>query len=202
MAFAKAGLDRPFYLTDLRFTPKRNEDGKAVIQVTSHNPIRESYVNFLLEINWSKGRLMREYTLLLDPPTTFKHRAPQINQAEATPVSAIDASAPIKKVKLTPSTAEYKVKRNDNLWHIAKRHLTEGVSQEEMMVAIYRANPHAFNGHIDRLKVGQVLRIPGKSSATDAEARSEFLANAPTHQDTTPAEPEKKKCRKRAASGV
>ena len=66
-AFDKAGVDRPFYLSMLRFTPKQGPDGNLYVQVTSDFPIREPYLNFLIELNWANGRLMREYTMLLEP---------------------------------------------------------------------------------------------------------------------------------------
>uniref|UniRef100_UPI0039182B72 type IV pilus assembly protein FimV n=1 Tax=Pseudomonas sp. TaxID=306 RepID=UPI0039182B72 len=64
--FAKAGVDRQFFLTDLKFTPALNANGKSVIRVTSSKPVREPYLNFMVEVLWPSGRLLREYTLLLD----------------------------------------------------------------------------------------------------------------------------------------
>ncbi|MBO6226127.1 MAG: hypothetical protein J6N68_00410, partial [Shewanella sp.] len=66
--FSKAGVDRQFFLTGLKFTPVLNANGKSVIRVTSANPVKEPYLNFLVEILWPNGRLLREYTVLLDPP--------------------------------------------------------------------------------------------------------------------------------------
>ena len=66
--FARAGLDRPFWLSKLRFRVQADPDGKARVKVTTRQPIREPFLNFLLEVNWPKGRLLREYTVLLDPP--------------------------------------------------------------------------------------------------------------------------------------
>jgi len=67
-AFARAGIPRHFILKQLRFSIKESEVGPDYILVTSDEPIREPFLNFLVEINWSKGRLYREYTVLLDPP--------------------------------------------------------------------------------------------------------------------------------------
>ena len=75
-AFDKAGIERPFYLSGLKFKPMLTSSGKPVIEITSDDPIREPFLNFLLEVNWPKGRLVREYTVLLDPPVTL-NRAPQ-----------------------------------------------------------------------------------------------------------------------------
>ena len=68
-AFDRAGIQRSFLLTQLRFRVHETEKGSDYIRIYSNDPIREPFLNFLLEINWSKGRLFREYTVLLDPPT-------------------------------------------------------------------------------------------------------------------------------------
>ncbi|MFW8314691.1 FimV family protein, partial [Klebsiella pneumoniae] len=57
--FNKAGVDRQYFLTDLRFTPVVKPDGKSVIRVTSNKPVREPYLNFLVEVIWPNGRLLR-----------------------------------------------------------------------------------------------------------------------------------------------
>ena len=66
--FTKAGVERQYFLSDLKFTPVLKPNGKSVIRVTSSKPVREPYLNFLVEVLWPSGRLLREYTLLLDPP--------------------------------------------------------------------------------------------------------------------------------------
>jgi len=68
-AFERAGIQRTFLLTNLRFRVEETEKGPDYIKIYSSETIREPFLNFLLEINWSKGRLFREYTVLLDPPT-------------------------------------------------------------------------------------------------------------------------------------
>ena len=68
-AFARAKVDRPFLLSKLRFSLHRAvDDGPDYIRVFSQDPIREPFLNFLVEVSWSNGRLFREYTVLLDPP--------------------------------------------------------------------------------------------------------------------------------------
>ncbi|WP_409521641.1 FimV family protein, partial [Pseudomonas sp.] len=66
-AFDQSGVDRPFFLNDLRFTPVMR--GKtSVVRVVSTQPVREPYLNFIVEVARPGGTLLREYTLLLDPP--------------------------------------------------------------------------------------------------------------------------------------
>jgi pilus assembly protein FimV len=83
-AFARAGIDRPHYLSGLVFKVV-DSDGEPYIQVTSKESIREPFLNFLLEFNWDNGRMLREYTMLLDPPGRMM-QAPAPAMAE-TPVT-------------------------------------------------------------------------------------------------------------------
>jgi pilus assembly protein FimV len=72
--FLRAGLDRPYLLNDLRFKAEEI-NGVPYIKVSSSGPIREPYLNFLLEIDWPNGHLLREYTILLDPPVFMTQAA-------------------------------------------------------------------------------------------------------------------------------
>jgi pilus assembly protein FimV len=66
--FQRAGVDRPYVLSRLRFKVEERSGGKAVLKVSTRQPVKEPFLNFLLELNWPQGRLVREYTALLDPP--------------------------------------------------------------------------------------------------------------------------------------
>ncbi len=82
--FARVGIDRGRIDTPLTFTVGRGANGQPVIKVTSSQPVREPFLNFLLEVNWSKGRLLREYTVLLDPPVS----APAGGSSRVAPAAA------------------------------------------------------------------------------------------------------------------
>src|SRR5690606_22922438 len=84
-AFSRYGLDRPAFLDDLRFQVRRTGASSAVVQVTSARPIAEPFVTFLVEAAWSGGQMLREYTVLLDPPTFM----PAPESAPASP-AAVD----------------------------------------------------------------------------------------------------------------
>ncbi|MCU7842975.1 MAG: hypothetical protein KZQ93_03955 [Candidatus Thiodiazotropha sp. (ex Monitilora ramsayi)] len=190
-AFDKAGIERLFLLSGLKFKPMMSPSGKPVIMVTSADPIREPFLNFLLEVNWPKGRLVREYTVLLDPPVTI-NRAPQAVAAprvSTTPARQVTRapmreSAPAPRmVAAAPAVGgrEYgPVKPNDNLWTIAKTMREQNESVEQVMMALQRHNPNAFiNDNVNNLKVGKVLRLPEGADVTSLskqEARAEFLA--------------------------
>ena len=76
-AFTRAGLSRPRHLSDLRFTVKKSEEGdEAVVIVTTKSAVKEPFLNFLIEADWSKGRVLREFTVLLDPPFYADQPAP------------------------------------------------------------------------------------------------------------------------------
>jgi pilus assembly protein FimV len=66
--FERYGLDRPFFLQSLEFRVVMSASG-AYVDVTSTSPITEPFLTFLVEATWARGRLLREYTVLLDPPT-------------------------------------------------------------------------------------------------------------------------------------
>jgi pilus assembly protein FimV len=188
--FNKAGIDRQYFLTDLKFTPVIKPNGKSVIRVTSTKPVREPYINFLVEVLWPSGRVLREYTVLLDPPLY----SPQVAAAAVPkpPVAAPAAKPAIKPVAPTarpaapvasapapvaptarpaapaPSAAPagkapddtYKTTSADTLWEVAQRTRATG-SVHQAMLAIQDLNPDAFvDGNINRLKSGQVLRLP------------------------------------------
>ena len=73
-AFRQAGVDYSPAVSGLRMSVERRGNG-AVVRVTSDRPINEPFVDMLVELNWSSGRLIREYTFLLDPPDTGAGRA-------------------------------------------------------------------------------------------------------------------------------
>ena len=73
--FANSHIERYHFLTDLKFKVVVNEKGKSVIRISSSKPVKEPFLNFLVEVNWPAGRLLREYTLLLDPPVYSSQKA-------------------------------------------------------------------------------------------------------------------------------
>ncbi|WP_462379076.1 FimV/HubP family polar landmark protein [Pseudomonas sp. Marseille-QA0892] len=195
-AFNQAGVDRQYFLTDLRFTPVVRPNGKSVIRVTSTKPVREPYLNFLVEVVWPNGRLMREFTLLLDPPLyspqatavapqlpiaaarqpapaprpTAPAPAPQPQPQPQAPVAAPRAAAPA-----ATAPGDYRVGSRDTLWQIAEQH-SAGGSVHQAMLAIQDLNPDAFiDGNINRMKSGQVLRLPNEQQIR-ARSQSQALA--------------------------
>ncbi len=197
-AFARAKIDRPFILGKLKFSLRRSvDDGPDYIRVYSQDPIREPFLNFLVEVSWSNGRLFREYTVLLDPPLYDPNaRAGEFtqNQVKTTdsiePVISIDpdhkvvtasefeqtGSAPVSKPNVNYASGDYgPTEKSDTLWSIASAmRPNSSTSVNKMMLALLRANPEAFfNQNINGLKSGQILRMPNESeinALTNAQA--------------------------------
>jgi len=189
-SFERAGIEYQEELRGLRFSVETGANGKSYIRVTTHKRMRAPFLNFLVEVNWSRGRIQREYTLLIDPPTFTKAAAPtpRAPSAARQVVQSRPAVAPARTSRRTPAQESYPTtpysgdsyitNRNDTLWKIATDvRQAEDISTEQMMLALLNENPNAFIGNnINRLKAGHTLTIPGYDSITSMsqrEARAE-----------------------------
>lgn len=196
--FNRVGVARPDFLSNLSFTPSV-QGGKPVILVTSDAPIQEPFVNFLLEVSWPQGQLLKEYTVMLDPPVMLQpgntvaggeaavraepkaagnvrrqQQGQQQQQANAADgqEQAQQAAAP------SAGSRTYRVKPGDTLFKVASRLQQSGVSNEQMMVALFRANPGAFiNKNLNNLRSGVTLKAPNAGDVgkvSRAEARRQI----------------------------
>jgi pilus assembly protein FimV len=231
-AFKQAGLEYNAALNSLRFAVDKRPDGRAVVRITSSQPVNEPFVDLLVELNWASGKFVREYTFLLDPPELKIAREPvpgsspvaPLISANPLPSATAPASSSVPTVSLPPlapvaSTSEasaakptpiaksgrpvkadkvekaekiekaekpavdgdVRVKRGDTLAAIASKSKGPGVSLEQAIVAIYKANPEAFFGSVNRLKSGATLSIPDQTvmaSVDQAQARSQIRVRA------------------------
>ncbi len=199
--FKVVGLDYPYGLPQLKFQIEtRADNGELYLKITSTQPINEPFVTLLVELSWSSGRLLREYTFLLDPPG-YAAALPQDEQAAsapkptsatvpadedvsvvATPATSQTFTAAAEPSNVASGTINLKVKRGDTLSKLAHQTKPDDVSLERMLVALYRANADAFNGkNMNRLKAGKILRVPDQSELDDlaqAEAVTEIRAQA------------------------
>lgn len=166
--FARYGLEWPSFLSSVTLTRGKSRDGRDVLRVKSNESITEPFVTLLVDANWGRGRLVREYTMLLDPPVF----APAAPQSAAAPVAApatsatrsgtverAPAAAPAPAASGSDSDA-YSVRRGDTLSAIAGRLASGEATREQAMVSLYRANPGAFEGSMNDLRAGAVLRVP------------------------------------------
>ncbi|MFW9267976.1 FimV/HubP family polar landmark protein [Pseudomonas sp. NR3] len=156
--FAKAGIDRQAFLNELSFTPVINANGKSVLRVTSSRPLTEPMVKFLVQVMWPNGRLLRDYSVLLDP-SKFSPQAADAARAKPSQVVSSPVTGATK-----PS--QYTTTPRDTLWEIAAK-VRNGGSVQQTMLAIQALNPNAFiDGNINLLKTGQVLRLPDPVQST------------------------------------
>lgn len=187
--FDRAGIDRGALALQLRFELMQPESGADYIRVSTRDPVAEPFVSFLVELNWSAGRIFREYTILLDPPefqrqplavnpavttNTQPRNRPASNTASPAPSAApVERSAPVASL----AGGERRVANGDTLWKIANEVAAgAGVSSTQALVAIWQGNPQAFaQGNMNVLKAGAILRIP-EGSALTGMSNSEALA--------------------------
>jgi pilus assembly protein FimV len=241
--FAQNGLDYPAYLNGVQVRLGRTADGREIIKLKSADPITDPFVTLLIQVGWSHGQLVREYTMLLDPPvytpgqpavanapvnapvTAADTRAGTIarTEAPAPPAAAVAAPAavaePAASEQAAPEPAPshaatataapeepaaaaaaasppaapasaaapsvetaagstHTVQRGETLSQIARSvtgSSTTTARTQSWMLAIYQANPRAFEQNMNVLRSGAVLRIPDAAQA-DAVAPAEAAA--------------------------
>lgn len=222
-AFKQAGIEYIPALVGLRLSVDKRANGQPFLSVNSDRPINEPFLDLLVELNWASGRLVREYTFLLDLPESLQKPAavpspaalPEIKREVPAP-SGVQApqqvQTPQPKMPPSPSggasaTAEEKppqkprflvetkpaprqeakaasrvAKRGDTLAKIAGETKPEGVSLDQMLVALFRSNKDAFDGsNMNRLKAGKILSIPDHEAAasiSESEAKQTIVAHS------------------------
>lgn len=177
--FQNAGVERTYFLSELDFEVRIDDQG-GVLHITTDRPVREPYLNFVIEVLWPTGRMLREYTVLLDPPGAFEEEAAQQTQPAESVARPVQPQAPAEPVTRREDTDSrrivaqsegyqgdvdhdrYEVRANDTMWRIAVNHRpSTNVSVQQMLVAIQRLNPEAFiDGNVNLVREGTVLRIP------------------------------------------
>lgn len=196
--FKQAGVEFSPTLSGITLAVDKRANGQSVIRLTSARPINDPFVDLLLELNWPTGRLVREYTFLLDPPD-FAARTGATATSTITPPLVARPAVEARVAEAKPSrayrtrggetarrpadgAATYEVKRGDTLGSIASELRPEGVSLDQMLLALFRANPDAFDqGNINRLKAGKILSIPdptGIAAVPREEAKTAIVAQS------------------------
>lgn len=175
--YERMGIERHEALDKLRFEIVKDAS-QPHIRVTTDEPVGEPFLNFLIEINWASGRLLREFTALLDPVTTTDEKPQAVESAQTGAPPEIVAPTTKTELEEMPSTplvthvqeakpveagraVEYgPVKRGENLWKIAEAIRPSNVTVEQVMLTLLKQNPDAFFGNnISMLKAGAVLRV-------------------------------------------
>jgi pilus assembly protein FimV len=245
--FAKHGLEWPVFLSSVQVKTNRASDGHTYIKLKSTDAITEPFITLLIEVNWSRGHLVREYTMLLDPPVFTPGQSVAGNTPVAAPSTGAgaregaisrgaEASAPAapapsatgdvaspaapagesstassassttpdtgsrtkrakgKTVAASPPPTQegsgagtsHVVQRGETLSSIASNVAGAKENSPEAhswMLAIYQANPRAFEQNMNLLRTGAVLRIPQGSevssispAAAATEIRRQYAA--------------------------
>ena len=224
-AYRSAGVDYNAVLASTQASVVRRADGRAVLRLSSDRAVQEPFVELILELSWASGRLVREFTLLFDPPGS-RNAPPVQAAAPASPLMAaappagpavqalpprpvptpapVPAPAPlprppavaavpapqVAKAPLPPAAKplprpmpaepaaapspmaaagkRYAVRPGDTLYRVAGRNQQAGVSLDQMLVGLYRANPEAFiERNVNKLRSGSVLSVPSADEVRD-----------------------------------
>ncbi len=188
-AYRQANLQYNPALSGLRMTIERR-GSSSFIKVTSPRAVNEPFIDLLVELSWASGRIIREYTALIDPPGFANDKQP-VAPVVVAPAPKAAAPAPAAKPVAAPierapapaaNTKEYgPIKRGETLAKVAAAVKPGGVSLEQMLVGLYRSNPDAFQSNMNRMKAGRILRVPDKeeiAAIPRPEAVSEVRAQA------------------------
>ena len=227
--FARYGLNWPPFLGDVHVKTVHTADGREVVELTSDQPITDPVLTLLVEANWDRGHLIREYTVLLDPPvytpnqsqgasqqvapaaTGTAQREGEIARSQAQqsapPAAAAAPSAPAESSDESGSSSSTAaaasepsslvVRRGQTLSGIANHLSGAGLDSgptRSWMVAIYQANPAAFESNMNLLRSGAVLRVPDSATVAAispatalAEIRRQYAAWHPNSPGTASA---------------
>ncbi len=186
--YRAANVEYQGVLQTVRVQVLKRPNGQPYLRLASNQSVNDPYLDILLEVNSSTGRLVREYVFLLDPPGAALAQAIEPSQparpampAQAAPAPASAPTAPPRAsapaaapTRTSGEGGSYTVKSGDTLSGIAGRNGQPGVTIEQLMIAIQRSNPDAFiGGNINRLRAGAALSIP---SAGDAQGIAQNTA--------------------------
>ena len=257
--FSQNGIDYPTYLTSVKLSTTETSDGRHLIRVRSADPITDPFITLLINVSWSHGQLVREYTMLLDPPVYTPNQSAAANAPVAAPATSAETragtitrgaeaaapaaaapattepaaaetaqaaapaeapapaptptpSAPPARTKSAPAASaaaapapetmspapaapsaepsaegantNHVVQKGETLSEIARGvtgATTNTARTRSWMLAIYQANPKAFEQNMNLLRSGAVLRLP---DAATAEAISPADATAEINRQT------------------
>lgn len=177
-AFRQARIDRSGTLSDIQMSVEKRANGQPIVRIASSSPVNDPFVDLLIELNWSSGRILREYTVLLDPardaaPTAETARTVQVpisqpvtpRGVQAAPEAKPAAAAPAKGTESGQGPTRYgPVKSGETLRGIAAKVLPPDVTLDMMMASLYQSNKGAFQGNANLLKKGAVLNVPERDA--------------------------------------
>lgn len=194
-AFKQAGIEFVPAMSGINLVIDKSKRGQPVIRMTTNRPVNEPFLDLLVELHWTAGRLVREYTFLLDPAPEVLARKPVVapidkldsgaaaqpspvaspKQPEVRAAASADDKLMAKKPEGTKPEGDSQgreVKKGEYLRKIAAEAQHPGVSLDQMLVAIFRSNKDAFiNDNMHRLKAGKILDIPSPEMVAAVDVR-------------------------------
>lgn len=182
-AYLQAGLQRDDFLSNVQLSPQLNAQG-GVIRISSSQPVREPYLTLLVEVVWPAGRQVREYSLLLDPPSySYQAAAPASNLVASSPSAPASLPSRASAAPVLQAGGRYQTRDNDRLWDIAQD-IRGGATAQQAMLAIQQLNAEAFvGGNINRLRSRQTLQLPTEQQMQQTAA-AQALAQVEQQQQS------------------
>ncbi|NMG53240.1 FimV/HubP family polar landmark protein [Aromatoleum aromaticum] len=174
-AFRQASLPYSPLMSALKLAVE-SRGNRGVVRISSDRPLNDPFVDLLIELDWTSGRVIREYTFLLDPapagtpPAVVAEAvaAPTVAASPGTQRAAPPSYPPLSGTSARP--ARHEVRRGDTLHGIAEAHRPSGASLDQMLVALFRENPDAFEGeNINRMRAGAILKVPSETAVSAVE---------------------------------
>ncbi len=157
--FARFNADKPAFLSTATFKVAQNAAGRSVLEVRSRDAFNEPAVDMVVDVRWHNGAVTRQYSLLLDPAEmSFGSRIGEQLRTAGTPAAPSAVSPiPAPRVPLTRVKIGAKATLRGVAWRAGAR---SEADLQRMMMAMFRANPAAFDGNINRLRTGAFIDIP------------------------------------------
>jgi pilus assembly protein FimV len=169
--FRQHGLERPSFLSGATLAVGTDDRGRPVLLVHSTERVTEPIVTLLVGVHSPDGQLIREYTVLLDPPD----QAPPPRALKPGPNTASEAKPPVSTQPVrarTPQVRTYTVAAHDTLERIARIAGARSRSElRRMAIAIYHANPEAFRANLNLLRRGATVHLPTAEQLSAISAR-------------------------------
>jgi pilus assembly protein FimV len=186
--FEEAGVPWSHFLSQIKFKTVTKANGAVIVKLSSTEVLNEPFLDFLLEVSWPKGDIYREFTVLVDPPAIYQQKTvpvtikqPEPIKQQQLPTQKVFQQQPIDATAMTrSSTSEYgPTGSRDTLWKVAEKVIrNKDISVEQMMMALYEANPEAFfKQNVNALSAGAILKVPEDDvvmKLSPSQAKQEF----------------------------
>lgn len=199
-AFRSAGVDYSPALVGAQLTLQKRANGQSYLRILGNRPVNDPILGVVIEASWAGGRIVRDYALLLDPPgrealpavvaTAPKTATPPATAAPARPTVAEQTTRSARTAEPRAGVAaagQVTVKKGETASGIARAHGLDGVSLDQMLIAMLQANPKAFiRGNVNLIRAGAVLQMPSAEQAqatSRSEARRTVVAQTRDFQD-------------------